>query len=71
MSNAQRPQDAMPLSCVFTYLHSHLAIKGLATNWLLLNKNKKKQYTFMQLQRRLGKRGFEGEKETGRVKHQK
>jgi hypothetical protein len=25
----------------------------------------------MKLQRRLGKRGFEGEKETGRVKHQK
>jgi hypothetical protein len=71
MSNAHRPQHAMPLSCVFTHLHSHLAIKGLATNWLLLNKTKKKQYRPMKLQRRLGKRGFEGEKETGRVKHPK
>jgi hypothetical protein len=71
MSNAHRPQHAMPLSCVFTHLHLHLAIKGLATNWLLLNKTKKKQYRPMQLQRRLGKRGFAGEKETGRVKHQK
>jgi hypothetical protein len=47
----------MPLSCVFTHLHSHLAIKGIATNWLLLNKTKKKQYRPMQPQRRLGKRG--------------